>query len=336
MRHKKTHPEIVETSDKLGRKFSDFLAAEPILTSGEMLHLVNGLLTDVAPEVSRDLMKDKDVSGRVMWAHVQWVRSDRPILRLSDELRDLLLRTEIPQEPLDKMPEIPFDGFYLVVDGGYTIVDNVTGDHEIEGIYVCKDKMYRSKEDREVVDGLQVLAVGEDKGGAPASGLMRNDTLTYFAIVDKVRLDLLYDSALSIQETLRVVLNLLLLWNSERSPIVTKSVTPPTPKSPGKKKRMERRGVSTAKYIRLELERGYLQKDVVRDAIEGWDGPTHIAMVRGFFRRYWVAEKPESQILGEKTSHTGKTLYLIRRFVAPHRALRRGEAPETNTYEVVK
>ena len=326
-----THPELVDAS--LGdQKVSNYLAQSEIKTSGELMYVMGMEELKLDPEMA----PAHEVTGRAMWAHVQWVRSERPILRLSDELRDVLLRTEIPREPLDKIPEVPFDGFFLVVDGGYTLRDAATGEHEIEGIYVCRDRVYKTKKREEIVDGLQIVAVGEDKGGKVASGWMRNDTLTYFTIVGGVNLTELYDGSISVKETLQVVLNLLLLWNSERSPVVTKSVTPPTPKSPGKRKKLERRGLSVSKYIRLEIREGYLKTEVARDGVEGWDGPTHVALVRGFFRRYWVTEKPEAQILGEKISSTGKPMYLVRRFIAPHRALRRGAAPDQNTYEVVR
>lgn len=328
--NKKTHPEILESDPKLaglGRDVANRMAAMPLSCTGDVFRLIL--------HANNEDMQDPNiaVSGRVLWANVQWVRSGRPILRLDDDLRDLLLKTEPPTEPLDVLPKIPFDGFYLVVDGGFQLYDQISGLHQVEGIYVCRDQMYKSHVDKTMCEALLVIAVGEDKGGVK-DGLLRDDTLSYFGIIAGGDPEVYKHANLKIKETLQVVLNLLLLWNSEKSPVTMKTVEPPQPKSPGKRKKLERRGMSSVKYIRIGLERDYLRHDVNTDAVQGWDGPTHIAMIRGFFRRYWVVEKPETQVLGERLSATGRPLYLIRRFVAPHKALRRGEAPTPNMFEV--
>lgn len=333
---KKTHPELLESDHSFdtgvvpGREVMEAAAAAPLSCSGDVFAQLFGL------KAGDSIDPNMAVSGRVLWAAVQWVRSGRPIMRLTDELRDMLLATEPPDEPLEGLPDIPFDGFYLTVSGGFEMWDNTSGFHQAEGLYVCRDRMMARAEDGEAAprEGLMVIGVGENKAGKKQEGLLRNDTLQYFAVIPGMRLDFWKSAIPGMKELLQIVVNLLLLWNSEGSIITMKGVRPELPKSPSKRKKLERRGYSAVKYMTLGVREGYLDHQKTKTDISGWDGPVHVAMVRGFFRKYWVMDPTTAQVLGESTNDKGTKLYCIRRFVAPHRALRRGEAPEKNIYQL--
>lgn len=323
-KNKKTHPEILEDMAKIhGFRGENPYGNLPAKSSGDVYRMLSGMDAEVG---------DINVSVRVTWGAIQWARSGKPILKMSDELRDVLLKTDVPDE-VDVLPNMPFDGMYLIVDGGFDLFDKKTGDHQIEGIYVAKDRMRRSADAVDGTDGLLVMAVGEDKGGERA-GMLRDDTIQYFGILPNAKLKLQEDQLAGFQETLRVVLNLLFLWNVEGSPVTMKTVTPTTPKSPAKKKKLDRRGYSTAKYIELGIKKEFTSLDLNKDQVENWSGPTHISYVRGHFRKYWVTDPKDAQVIAERTSDAGKKLFCIRRFIAPHRALRRGEEPGVNIYKV--
>ncbi len=322
-KNKVSHPEFIEAE---AGNIYEKLSKTGLSSSGEIGALLEDL--KVAPEDESSF----EVTMRVSWSVVQWVRSGRPLLKITPELRDMLLQTEPPEEALDVLPEIPFEGFYLLVEG-FTLWDTSSGRHQVEGIHVCKDKMRLKSTDVDGREGLMIIAVGEDKGGGK-KGLLRNDTLQFFGIVPDKKLDFWKDNLEGMKETLQVVLNLLFLWNAEDSPITSKTVTPQAPKSPGKRKKLERRGYSLVKYVSLGLKKGYLDHGVSKDEVANWTGETHIAVVRGFFRRYSVSEPGEAQVLKKTETSSGKTLYQIRRFIKPHKALRRGAAPQPNTYEI--
>lgn len=323
---KKVHPEIIEDEARAAgfSRSLDDLAQLPWTCSGELREAMSELEGKHRPV-------DLEVSCRVTWAGIQWARNGRPILKINEELRNILLMTEPPEEALDVLPNLPFEGFYIVVDG-FDLLNHETGNHQIEGIYVCRDKMRRSAASTEAVDALLLCAIGEDKGGK-SEDLLRNDTINYCGIVAGEKLHFLQD-LVGGKETIQVVLNLLFLWNSEGSPITTKTVIPAREKKSPKKLKKLARKHSLSKYITLGLREGFITRNEVRaDSVQGWSGPTHITMVRGFFRRYWVNDPKGAQVLQRKAAGE-REQYLIRKFVAPHPALRRGEAPQPNVFEV--
>lgn len=322
--NKKTHPELLEDAARAqGFRGGNLYADLPVQCSGDVYRMLSEMNASEG---------DLNVSVRVTWGAVQWERSGRPILRMTDELRDVLIKTDVP-DTVDVLPDMPFDGMYLIVDGGFELFDKTSGMHRIEGIYVAKDRLRRSDKSNESVEGILVMAIGEDKGGSK-SGMLRDDTIQYFGIIPNGNLRFREAEMVGFRETLRVVLNLLFLWNVEGSPVTMTSKTPSTPKSSAKKKKLDRRGFSTAKYIELGIKREFVSRDVERSQVANWDGPTHIAYVRGHFRKYWVSDPKGAQVLGEKDSESGKKMICIRRFIAPHRALRRGEDPGVNIYKL--
>jgi hypothetical protein len=314
MRHyySKTYPEMLD-GEFGGRGIP---GAEEFYCSGQFLGMLENL-----PYEARDLQ----LTARMSWAYTQWLRSSRPIIRLDRELVDLLLQTDLPDE-LEELPPIPWDGFWVEVSG-FDLLDDETGIHEAEGVFVCKDFM-RLKEDVATRDGFLLLAVGEDKRRSKDNGFFRDDTVHYVGIVANHPLR---DYHRGVGDVCRIVVNLLLLWSAQNSPLQVKKNTPIPPKSPKKLKRLARQGKSLEKYWQVTVDPAF-QGHEKAEKPENWEGPTHLTTVRGHYRCYWVSDTEGAAALGTKTSSTGKTLSKVRRFIAPHRAWRQGEAPSRNVY----
>lgn len=326
IRNRMTHPELM---DELARRegiggLRD-MGEERVTSSASVLEIM-----------LRAGMKFEDVetSGRVSFAMMQWHHSGKPILHLSPELQQMLLATDLPKS-IEELPELSFDGFYLVVPGGFFLSDPVSGLHEIEGIYLCRDRWIRRDGIGEIEDGILVCAIGEDKGNPDtASGQVLNDSIHFFGLLSNEKLDRLTNHKKDgLEEVLRIVINLILLWDTEESPVTQKVVKPPEKKSPKKQKRMARRHISNLKYIELGVRPGYWNRSVVGDVPAG-EGPVHVTMVRGHFRTYWVCDAKEARVLDTRKSAKDVTTYKVRKFIKPHAAYRRGEALTSNNYEV--
>jgi len=346
---KMTHPEILEQdATKLGAPLVKIAQEKKFFCSAAVFLAMKSLKLDydtgeITQDESQIGLETMAAAARVTWSGIQWLRSGRPILRLNPELTETLLRTEVPTEPLDVLPELPFDGFYIVTDK-FELTDPNTGLHKGEGIYVCRD-LFRDEQGNATL-GISIIAIGEDKGGGRGSGrgkgrllspgLMRNDAIHYYGISPGMNLRFIdeADGASGLQETMSIVVNMLFLWNSEDSPLELREVTPRGPKSPKKIKRLERKQHSLRKYFSIGIKPAH-PRPPPQTLSEPFDGPQHPAWIRGFFRRYWVAEVPEGvQVIETKTTDKGKDLFCIRKFIPPMQAIRRGEAPEQNVYEV--
>jgi hypothetical protein len=276
---------------------------------------------------------DLELTARMSWAYTQWNRAERPILRIDEDLCQVLMDTDLPEE-LEVLPDVPWDGFYLVLPPIFDLIDDRTGAHKAEGLYLCKDLMRQDKEATTVVEGFLVVAVGDDKRASPNS-LDRDDTIHYFGLVaNKPIREVIRGYGHGTVEASRIVLNLLLLWGSQNNPVTMSKMTPSQPKSPKKLKRLERRGKSLQKYFQLSLKEGFLSDAVDESEKKEWDGEMHVTLVRGHYSYYWVLDPEGAATLGERSSKTGKTLYKVRRFIAPHRAWRRGPDPARNIYSV--
>ena len=331
-----THPESIET--KLG--LLSWLSRTGAACSGDIRKALEsgGHRGFNPPDLASTI--------RTSWSGVQWIRSGKPIFRLEDDLLRVLLKTKVPMDIVDYIPEMPFDGLYIALgEETYSLQDPTTGLHKAEGIYVCRDLIRSSfnastgqKDQSGIAHGILVVAVGENKGKS-SHPLERDDTLQYFALIPKLPLKTLTEAASAgFKETLRVVMNLLLLMSSEKQAISRKEVIPKSPKSPKKIKRAQRRGNSFHKYYSLGLSDQIKQKireKTKKSSIKNWDGPTHVVVVVGHWHKYWVLNPGDRKVLGYKAK--GKVTYsLIRKWVYPYPAVRRGAGPRRNVYKVKK
>tara|TARA_R110002126_G_scaffold45447_1_gene128837 strand:- start:807 stop:1805 length:999 start_codon:yes stop_codon:yes gene_type:complete len=324
---KKTYPE----------KMADTFKGEPIpgsdgfSCSGSFLHSFAKW-----EEFQGWSAEDLALSARLSWSFTQWLRADKPIIRLDRALLDVLMNTSLPDE-LDELPPVPWEGFYVEVEG-FKLLDDATGEHEAEGVFVCKDRMHPSKGDDSVIDALLFMAVGEDKGPENKdSPMFRDDTIHYFGVIaGKPLRETMHTYGHGVVAACRVVMNLLLLLSSQNNPLLLTRNVPVPPKSPKKLKRVKRQGRSLEKYWDVTLSPDWHDhKEIDKREIQSWDGPMHITTVRGHYSHYWVTDPGEGAVLAKKASSAGKKLCKVRRFIAPFRAWRRGEAPKRNVYRLI-
>lgn len=325
---RKTYPELLH--DMFGGHIP---GADRARCSGDFLSILERTFSQ-----RRFSHEDLHLTCRMAWCYTQWLNSSRPIVRMSQELVEYLLDIDLP-DSLEELPPLPWDGFWIVVEG-FDLIDPTTGAHGVEGVYVSKDFMLARQEGigarvarkGEAVTGYLVMGVGETAGGGVRRNAWADDTIHYIGITANNPLrSRVVEYGHGMEKTIRVVLNLLLLWTAQDNPLAVGTETPPVPKSPKKLKRLERQSRSLQKFWRVSLQPGSTHHTRTEERPD-WDGPMHLTTVRGHYRCYWVADTQGAAALGEKTSSSGKTLTKVRRFIYPHRAWRRGERPEANTY----
>lgn len=273
---------------------------------------------------------DRETTAIVAWAAIQWFRAGKPIFRLEAELLQALMNTRLPEGEIE-IPEIPFEGFFIDLDGEWVLEDKETGEHKIDGIYVCRDLVNGRPE---IVQGILVVAMGEDKN---KSLMDRNDTVQYFATKQMQDLSKYDCSQRGFREVVAVSMNLLMLMASAKESVEAEEVTPTRPKSPKKIKRAKRKGLSFSKYTVLRLSekaKSSIQSSTDKSKTE-WDGPTHTVIVRGHWHKYWVLDPGNRQVFNQSTRGE-KEIYLIRKWIHPYPAIRRGPDPKRNVYKVVK
>jgi hypothetical protein len=288
---------------------------------------------------------DKQLTCRVSWAYTQWMRSDKPIIRLSAQLQEFLLDIDLP-DTLDELPPMPWDGFWVSLHG-FLLQDEKGESYEVDGVYLAKDTMRMREKvqpdgSRKTLDEPEqepgILVIGVSKGRTGVQSLdsyQRDDILHYFGIApgSPLREDT-QQYGMGTEEIARIAVNLLLLWSAQGNPMQLEERIPQKPKSPKKVKRLARRGKSVEKYWFVSLDPAYSTPTQSRPD-DGYDGPLHLTTVRGHYRTYWVRDTEGAAVLDTKKNATGKTLRKVRRFIYPHKAWRRGEAPERNVYEAL-
>ena len=139
-----THPESIH----------DLGILEPLSETGAHC---SGLIAALLDPISHNYPKgDVDTSVRATWAGIQWLRSGKPIFRLEKELVEALVNTNPPRGILECLPNIPYEGLYIALDGEFSLEDSRTGMHACEGIYIVEDLMRKGED---TIIGLLILAI---------------------------------------------------------------------------------------------------------------------------------------------------------------------------------
>lgn len=339
MKHyKRLHPEWLVQEGSL----SGFDILEPLLEKCQNSGHVGAVLAAFFQKggMPREMVSPE--LQRLSWAALQWRRSGMPIYRMEDELQDMLINTEIPNE-LEVLPKMPFPCIYIACDK-FRVWNNQTGFHESEGVYIIQDLVKRTKESKAGEEGYLFIAVGKAKESSktikdPTTGKMlsgeqlRDDALAWGTVIPNANLDVIRNSTEGFDEGLRLGLNFLLLWNSTGRHLVQTTVVPTLPM--GKKlKRFERQGKSASPFYLVTL-RDRAEASRVKSEISNWSGPTHETLIAGFYRRHWLKDPEEAQVIGTKTNAKGTVLSCVWKYISPHVALRRGEAHKgAKTYTV--
>jgi hypothetical protein len=325
--YKRVHPEWV-----VEEPLSGFQILAPLLTgalssghTGAILQKIYeraGILDDAASALN--------VQKRLMWAGMQWSKSGMPIYRMEPELQDMLLNTELPDK-LTELPHLPLPGIYLACDR-FKVWNNDTGMHDSEGVYVVEDLVCRSK-GAKAERGYMCISVGKSKNGQramnPLTGkweqgeAVRDDALTWGAIVPDADLKGIKGATQGFEEGVRLAMNFLLLWNATGQHLEHKKVSPKLPQ--GKKlKRFKSQKKSSTPFFLVTL-RDREEAKRIRTEVSGWTGETHRVLVSGHWRRQWLQLPDEgTQVVGEKVNEKGTKLSCVWKYIGPHPAVRRG------------
>ena len=275
-----------------------------------------------------------------------------PVWHLDLEMQHLLQNTEMPMKLMpDPVPDLPFDGMYIELESsGLPIWDPVSGQHEVEGFYVCKDHEFLMSirdlmtkleaggnlaEDRVFVGpGCWVIvAVGKPKGKNSIGG--NDDTLKYWTV--RPGKAIMHFTAYNpdgkkdvVPELItKMLINLWYLWRTKHLRI--QETKPNKPKSPKKLKRAARRGESFHSFTTVSLStraKPPRVKPQKEESSKKRKSPGRV-LVAGHFHSYWVA-KPGDEAVLETRPGKHCTLHKVMRYIAPYSYLGGGDPSDSN------
>lgn len=301
-------------------------------TSGDVWQLLEVIRAANVPVTG---MQTK-LTSIVAWAINHWAKSGKPIFRLDPDLMQALINTEIPDEVLMELPNIPFDGFWIDAPDMFDVWNDVTEWHRSEGVLVARDRCVVT-DTGEQVDCLSISVVGHDKNNGKS--IDRDDAVIYgFLVPGKKPFEMETGGGKSdstMHAAMKLALNLLFLRNSTQGIELT-PVQPTWPKSPGKQKRLNRQGKSHQKYFLVNLKGQARPWGETHGNPNHFNGPSHETVVVGHFRRYWLYDPGEAQVLAKEPDMKDitKTWYCVRKWIMPHKAWRKGMPPNPNTFKV--
>ena len=276
----------------------------------------------------------------MMYSWWQWSEAGRVVLRLDEDLTRLLMSTPLPKGPIDPLPSLPWNGFYLVPAPLFSLTHKDTGAHLIEGTYISTDRS-RVSQTAEAGPTIFTLSAGDDrlKGADPAR---RDDCLQYAALHQGHPIRSGRDEFPGLEDALRVAVNFLLLWNSasraELEMEKREEPSSPTHLSAKKRRRWDRQNVgrSTLPYFQLGLKcRAKSHRTGTTDS-----EATHEVLLGRFWRDHWMLEEnvPDGvQVVKTgRVSQTGKPMVAVNKLIEPHRAWRHGRSRELREMRVKK
>lgn len=297
----------------------------------------------------------------VQWSLHQWLKSNKPIFLLEEDLAWALSNTEPPMENFDLLPQIPIDGMFISLPPVFEIGGGGSNaGHKIEGIFLTYNEVLCPKEGigevsgpltevtpetlakYDIVPSITVVGIGEDKRPASKanSAFLRDDLVLYFSLVPGKPLYLHEDEHQGQVELARVVTNLLYLLQNTRE--LSEVQDPPLPESllgEARSARRERerdlsKGRSCLRHTVWKLST--LKRRPPQKSEEGVPEERKVRghIVLGHIHRYWVLDPGEEKVLQTKTSSTPKTktYHLVAKWVLPYK---RGEGPIEKSPKVI-
>jgi hypothetical protein len=227
----------------------------------------SGAMQELFEAMTGTSLEGFEMEAMTYWAQVQWQRSGRPMFVLEEDVAFALSKTTPPEDPLVELPQLPFDGMYVVLPPVFEIWNDQTEMHRVEGLYLTRDKVI-DPDKGEVVDGIGIIVVGETKPDDPdfvarldprireyATG--HNDAVQYGYVVpgfsfSNPRLIESTERLPGLKEGIRLAINLLFALTT--NVFDQKIVTPRLPKSPSKLKELQRKR-STLPYRVLRFDK---------------------------------------------------------------------------------
>ena len=344
---RKTYPErMLDTPHmmlvKAVERFPDVTSA--LDTTRAILTLIPGSKDKLVHPVTGAIL---DPTPLVTWGLIQWRKSHRPIYVLDADLAYALANTEPPEDAFDELLRLPFDGLYVAVPPVFTVYNEDTGDHPVEGFFLMNDS---GKEDAECrpTHSVTIISVGSAKKGAVVEeGVRRmyesigreeladelNDALQYSPIYpgeNPLKTRFSKEEHNGLRLCTRIAVNLLMALHSTKRITAKKKDPPKLPTSSSKRAKLERNW-STLPYTQLsftkltgmgeeEAKEREAKQTIRAEGNERAKVRAHI--VPGHWNRYWVTKKkvgPNDKPDGEQTdATTGETLYRVRRWLLPY------------------
>jgi hypothetical protein len=274
-------------------------------------------------------------SAIVVHACLRARRAGLPLYVLDAEAAVALANTELAEEEALGSLRLPHEGFYISLPPGlFSMEDSRSGQHSLEGIWVCYADVSEWAAGPGVTPGtcVQVVLIGRAKGSRESwAGFMEpEDSIRHVFLGPWSVPSVIFRQAVDRQST-QLVCNL--LWALENGYLKAERVTPLVPKSPGKRKVQERKGYGLRPYTVIHLAERAKKAAAEREAGAAAEGGSVRAhLVRGFWNRYWVLA-PDGPTYAEKTRPDGVVLHQVRRWIPPMKR-GSGETPESKQYKV--
>ncbi len=265
----------------------------------------------------------------ITFAVMQCGRANYPLWRVEPDLARALLETEPPG--YTPPGHLPFPGVYVQLpEGLYNVYNELTGLHRVTGLYLCEARFRRRRPgqeaDRDWVDGHLIVGTGHVLEIKP-QGL--DDALVYTLVDERGPLGDPEKWAEGVADTWRVAQNLLYALRTRN--IEARAVKVPQPKSPKKRKRLERKG-ALRQYSVLQLTPKETKVNVLSRMMQEASGRksprAHIR--RGHWRHYWTLEREEG-FVAVRERENRPPLYRVARWIQMTQ-VGDGEAPRPKTF----
>lgn len=290
-------------------------------------------------------MGDRMDHTQILTIHAlySWLIHNQPMYILDEDLAWALINTRPPMTDFDLLPKVPVSGMYVVIPPCFSIYNNQSGEHKIEGFYLTENlvRCYadparrREKVEREdVLDlndyiqepAITVVAVGEDKQAEYASKnnlAPQDDALFTFHLLpgEPLKLENVTQEQLGHQELVYMVTNLLYLLQRTKGQITEiREDFVPSLRGDDRKSRRERerenaKGRSVLAHTILRLSEKAKASQKASSSGGEKDMARHI--VAGHIHSYWVSNPEDQPVLAVK-GEEGKQLHLIHKWLLPY------------------
>ncbi len=273
-----------------------------------------------------------------------WCMNNMPMYVLEEELAWALVNTRPPMETFDLLPRVPVSGMYVAIPPIFTIYNNQSGHHKIEGFYLSEnlvrcyaDPAKRRQKISDDVDldeltqepGVTIVAVGEDKQAdyADKNKLAPvDDALFTFHLLpgDTLRLGDVAVEQDGQQELVYMVTNLLYLLQRTKGQISeVREEAPPYLKGDDRAARRARareneKGRSALSHTILRLSEKAKAAQKASSAKSGTEKDIARHIVAGHIHSYWVSNPEDQPVLSVKEGDDGKKKHLIHKWLLPY------------------
>lgn len=291
--------------------------------------------------------------GVLIYALAEWTKNGCPLYLLDAPLARALVHTTPPMETFDLLPKVPVSGMYLSLPPIFSLHNDETGLHLVEGVYLMEDDVLvwerktggidprscqrRSNEEKRAMfedpslrlvprRGLTFLAVGQDRRQSTTlkDAWCRDDALVNCHIAPGVPMDPYYhDGWAGTAEMFRLVMNLIYLWQTTHH-VATRVVPGRTFEGKDRairreKERFAANRKSASGYTLLHLDhheaKAASTARALTEVVSTAERARHI--VAGHIRRYWVLDPGEARVMETKEVH-GKTRHAVARWMLPY------------------